>query len=43
MNINDMKYFIKVCDNRSISATSESFFMSPQGVSKSLYKDIIDF
>lgn len=34
MNIKDIDCFIKVCENQSISATAESFFMSPQGISK---------
>ncbi|MDO5293126.1 MAG: LysR family transcriptional regulator [bacterium] len=36
MNIKDMSCFVKVCENKSISATAESFFMSPQGISKAI-------
>lgn len=36
MNIRDISCFIKVCENKSISATAESFFMSPQGISKAI-------
>lgn len=36
MNISDLRYFVQVCDDHSISQAAEHFFMTPQGISKAI-------
>ncbi len=38
MNLKDMKYFITICDKKSITAASESLYISPQALSKTIQK-----
>jgi DNA-binding transcriptional LysR family regulator len=36
MNLSDLRYFVQVCDDHSISQAAEHFFMTPQGISKAV-------
>lgn len=36
MNVSDLRYFVQVCDDHSISQAAEHFFMTPQGISKAI-------
>lgn len=36
MNVSDLRYFVRVCDDHSISQAAEHFFMTPQGISKAI-------
>lgn len=38
MNLKDMKYFMAVCDKKSITAASDSLFITPQALSKTIQK-----
>jgi len=36
MNVSDLRYFVQVCDDHSISQAAEHFYMTPQGISKAI-------
>lgn len=38
MNLKDMKYFMIVCDKKSITAAAESLFITPQALSKTIQR-----